>query len=43
MPRDVVLPPLPALAFDGAAVTLYRSRLERAGARYEPLSVRRLA
>lgn len=35
--------PPPALAFDGAAVVLYRSRLERAGARYEPLFAGRLA
>jgi RNA 2',3'-cyclic 3'-phosphodiesterase len=33
----------PAFVFDGAAVVLYRSRLSQAGARYEPLSVRRLA
>jgi len=33
----------PALPFDGAAVVLYRSRLSPAGARYEPLSVSRLA
>lgn len=42
-PRRVALPPAPALAFDGAAVVLYRSHLQRAGARYEPLSVSRLA
>jgi 2'-5' RNA ligase len=30
------------LAFAGAAVTLYRSHLERGGARYEPLARRRL-
>jgi hypothetical protein len=29
--------------FDGAALTLYRSRLHPDGARYEPLSVNRLA
>jgi len=33
----VELPPLRSEVFDGAAVTLYRSRLERTGARYEPL------
>ncbi|HEU4700934.1 MAG TPA: RNA 2',3'-cyclic phosphodiesterase [Conexibacter sp.] len=33
----------PALAFDGAAVVLYRSHLSSAGARYEPLSLSRLA
>lgn len=32
------LPPLPPLAFDGAAVTLYRSHLGPGGARYEPLA-----
>ncbi len=32
------LPPLPALSFTAPAITLYRSRLERSGARYEPLS-----
>ncbi len=32
------LPPLPPLAFRAPAVTLYRSRLERSGARYEPLA-----
>ena len=42
-PCRTELPPAPALAFDGAAVVLYRSHLERAGARYEPLSVSRLA
>jgi 2'-5' RNA ligase len=31
------LPEVPALAFDGAAVTLYRSHLGGAGARYEAL------
>jgi 2'-5' RNA ligase len=31
------LAPLRSKDFDGSAVTLYRSRLERAGARYEPL------
>jgi RNA 2',3'-cyclic 3'-phosphodiesterase len=34
---------LPALAFDGAAVVLYRSHLSSAGARYEALSLSRLA
>ncbi|HEX4806917.1 MAG TPA: RNA 2',3'-cyclic phosphodiesterase [Conexibacter sp.] len=43
VPRRMELPAAPALAFDGAAVVLYRSRLARAGARYEPLSVSRLA
>jgi 2'-5' RNA ligase len=33
----VELARLGPLDFEGAAVTLYRSRLERAGARYEPL------
>lgn len=37
------LPAVPALAFDGAALTLYRSHLHPSGARYEPLSVNRLA
>jgi RNA 2',3'-cyclic 3'-phosphodiesterase len=37
------LPAVPAVSFDGAAVTLYRSRLRSSGARYEPLSVSRLA
>jgi 2'-5' RNA ligase len=31
------------LVFDGAAIVLYRSHLSAAGARYEPLSVSRLA
>lgn len=35
--KPVELARLRTLEFDGAAVTLYRSRLERAGARYEPL------
>jgi 2'-5' RNA ligase len=35
--RPVELARLGSLDFDGAAVTVYRSRLERAGARYEPL------
>jgi RNA 2',3'-cyclic 3'-phosphodiesterase len=35
--KPVELPPLPAERFEGAAVTLYRSRLERSGARYEVL------
>lgn len=43
VPRGVVLPPVPSLVFDGAAVTLYRSRLQPGGARYEPLFVGRLA
>lgn len=33
----------PELVFDGAALTLYRSHLHPDGARYEPLSVNRLA
>ncbi len=33
----------PALAFEGARVTLYRSRLSAAGARYEPLGTVALA
>ena len=41
-PGDALAAP-PPLAFDGAAVTLYRSRLQPSGARYEPLSVSRLA
>jgi RNA 2',3'-cyclic 3'-phosphodiesterase len=40
--RGVELPPPPPLAFDGAAVVLYRSRPHPSGARYEPLSVCRL-
>jgi 2'-5' RNA ligase len=36
-------PPLASPPFDGAAVVLYRSHLASAGARYEPLAVRRLA
>lgn len=40
--RDAAPAP-PALAFDGAAVVLYRSHLSPGGARYEPLSVSRLA
>lgn len=43
VPRRVELPPVPQLAFDGAAVVLYRSHLLRGGARYEALSVSRLA
>jgi len=35
--RDELAPP-PPLEFPGAAVTLYRSRLSRAGAHYEPLA-----
>jgi 2'-5' RNA ligase len=31
------LPPAPALEFEGSTVTLYRSRLARGGAQYEPL------
>jgi len=43
VPRGVELPPVPRLVFDGAAVTLYRSRLEPTGSRYEPLFVGKLA
>lgn len=43
VPRGAELSPVPPLVFDGAAVTLYRSRLERTGARYEPLFVGKLA
>lgn len=32
------LPPLPRLVFRAPEVTLYRSRLQRSGARYEPLA-----
>jgi 2'-5' RNA ligase len=35
--RALELPPIDAMGFDGASVTLYRSRLERAGARYAAL------
>lgn len=41
--RRVALSPAPEVEFRGAAVVLYRSHLQRAGARYEPLSVSRLA
>jgi len=40
-PREVAAAPEP-LAFSGAAVTLYQSRLARSGARYEPLASREL-
>jgi len=36
--RPVEIDAPPALAFAGGPVTLYRSRLSRAGARYEPLA-----
>lgn len=36
------LPPPPRAAFDGPAVTLYRSRLARSGASYEPVARTRL-
>lgn len=36
--RAIGLPELPPLTFTAPAVTLYRSRLERSGARYEPLA-----
>ncbi|HEY4280529.1 MAG TPA: RNA 2',3'-cyclic phosphodiesterase [Conexibacter sp.] len=32
------MPPVPGLAFDGSALTLYRSHLGGGGARYEPLA-----
>lgn len=41
--RRPALPPLPAMAFGGAAVVLYRSHLQQSGARYERLSVSGLA
>lgn len=41
--RTRELTPPPALAFDGAAIVLYRSRLSPEGARYEPLALHRLA
>jgi 2'-5' RNA ligase len=41
-PRDVATAPEP-VAFSGAAVTLYRSRLARSGARYETLASRPLS
>ncbi len=41
--RGGALPAAPAVVFDGIALTLYRSHLQPGGARYEPLSVRRLA
>jgi 2'-5' RNA ligase len=40
--RKPVLREPPALAFDGSAVTLFRSRLSPAGARYEALRTARL-
>jgi RNA 2',3'-cyclic 3'-phosphodiesterase len=36
--RREVLPPPPPDAVTASTVTLYRSRLERGGARYEPLA-----
>lgn len=36
--RAAELPPLQSLRFRAPAVTLYRSRLQRSGARYEPLA-----
>jgi 2'-5' RNA ligase len=36
--RAEPLPPLQSLRFRAPAVTLYRSRLQRSGARYEPLA-----
>jgi len=41
--RTGELPAPPGLAFDGAAVVLYRSHLSGAGAEYEALAVGRLA
>jgi 2'-5' RNA ligase len=41
-PREP-LPPVPSLEFRAASVTLYRSRLFRAGAQYEPLATTELA
>ncbi len=41
--RDVEPPPAPATAFTATSVTLYRSRLERSGARYEALRTIELA
>jgi 2'-5' RNA ligase len=35
--RQASLPPAPPISFRGSSVTLYRSRLLRSGARYEPL------
>jgi 2'-5' RNA ligase len=40
--RPTPLPPPPAVRFDAEAVTLYRSRLEPGGARYEALETVRL-
>jgi 2'-5' RNA ligase len=36
-PRELGIGGPEPIVFDGEAVTLYRSRLSRAGARYEPL------
>jgi 2'-5' RNA ligase len=36
--RSTELEPLPSLRFLAPAVTLYRSRLQRSGARYEPMA-----
>ena len=36
--RPTELPPLPRLTFNALSVTLYRSRLQRSGARYESLA-----
>lgn len=36
--RPTELPALPRLTFTAPSVTLYRSRLQRSGARYEPLA-----
>jgi len=41
--RSGELPAMPELAFDGAAVVLYRSHLSSSGSRYEPLALGRLA
>ena len=37
-PHGSALPEPPELVFDGAALTLFRSRLHPSGARYEPLA-----
>lgn len=39
-PRDTELPPPPSIAFEAAALTLYRSITSPKGARYEPLARR---
>jgi 2'-5' RNA ligase len=42
-PRPPELPEPPRVEFTGSSVVLYRSRLSRSGARYEPLSTVSLA